>query len=275
MKKYILSLIVALAILALLSVSVFAADLTDPDLLVDRADLITDSEEISLRAYLNEISQRYETNVAIVTLPYTMNASGEYIGMTPEACANQLFSDRGYGFENSGNGVLFVIIMDTRDWYVASYGFAAYAITEAGYDYIEDLVIPYLSSGDYAQAFLVYAQICDELFGLAQYDTPYDYGDGYYAPASDPLSVKWIGICIVLGLVVSIIIVLAIASKNKSVRVKAEANSYVRQGSMQLTLSRDMFLYRNISKMPKSTDNNSKSGGRSGSVSSSGRGGKF
>lgn len=280
MKKRIISLLIALILLALLPTIASAYEFGNYRMLVDRADILTDSEEAYITAQLDEISYRNEVDVAVVILPSTMNERGEYIPMEPEACANQMFNYHSIGYNGTDDGVLFLVVMDTRDWYITSHGYGAYAITEAGYDRLENEIIPYLSSGDYAQAFSLFGEICDDLISRAKNGDPYgyssdDYYDDYYTPSSDPKSSGWIGTCIILGIVAAVIVVSIMASKNKSVRIKAEANSYIRQGSMHVTTSRDMFLYRNISKIRKS-NNNSSSGSRSGGGSaSSGRGGKF
>ena len=276
MKKRIISLGIALILLALLPTIASAYEFGNYRLLVDKADILTDSEEADIKAQLDEISYRNEVDVAVVILPSTMNERGEYIPMDPEACANQMFNYHSIGYNGTDDGVLFLVVMDTRDWYITSHGYAAHAITEAGYDRLENEIIPYLSSGDYAQAFSLYGEICDDLISRARSGEPYGYDPDldYGYPTSNPTSGGWIGVCVLVGVIIAAISVGVMASKNKSVRTKAEANSYVRDGSMRVTVSRDMFLYRNISKVRKS--NNNSSGGRSGGGSvSSGRGGKF
>jgi uncharacterized protein len=59
-------------------------------------------------------------------------------------------------------------------------------------------------------------------------------------------------------------------SKLKTVRYKAEANSYVRPGSMNITVSRDLFLYRTVAVSPKPKSNSDSDGGSSTHTSSSG-----
>lgn len=63
--------------------------------------------------------------------------------------------------------------------------------------------------------------------------------------------VKTIILCIVAGMAIGFIIILAIASKNKSVRMQANATVYTRPGSFVVTGSYDNFLYKKIDKTPK------------------------
>ena len=63
----------------------------------------------------------------------------------------------------------------------------------------------------------------------------------------------------------------------KSVRAQAAANSYVRRDSMQLTMDRDLFLYRTVTATPKPKDRDSNSSSHTGSSGTShgGRSGSF
>ena len=75
-------------------------------------------------------------------------------------------------------------------------------------------------------------------------------------------------ISLVVGAVIALIVTLIMKGQLKSVRYQSAASNYLKAGSMKVTLSREFFLYRNVSKIKKA-DNNS--GGSSTHVSSSGR----
>ncbi len=70
--------------------------------------------------------------------------------------------------------------------------------------------------------------------------------------------VKTIILCIVVGMAMGFIIILAIASKNKSVRMQKNATVYTRPGSFVVTGSYDNFLYKNLVKTPKPKQENKK-----------------
>jgi len=63
----------------------------------------------------------------------------------------------------------------------------------------------------------------------------------------------FISILIALGvaLVISAIIMFSIRSKLKSVKIQRTACNYERAGSFGLTNQKDLFLYRNITRVPK------------------------
>lgn len=74
------------------------------------------------------------------------------------------------------------------------------------------------------------------------------------------------------GLVAALVYTGILKGKNKSVRKKYDATTYLRRGSFYLNDQRDMFLYSQISKTPKPKNNSSSgsSGGGSGGSSFSG-----
>lgn len=96
----------------------------------------------------------------------------------------------------------------------------------------------------------------------------------------NPMSWIWIPISLVAGIVLSLIVVGTMKSKLKTVRFQAAANNYVKAGSMNLTESRDIFLYNTMTKTKKEKNDSSSGGGSSTHTTSSGStagggGGKF
>ena len=81
-----------------------------------------------------------------------------------------------------------------------------------------------------------------------------------------------------MGFILSLIIVGRMKAKLKTVRFQAAAGSYIKDGSLKINESRDMFLYNTVTRTAKPKDNDS--GGSSTHTSSSGSshgggGGKF
>ena len=87
----------------------------------------------------------------------------------------------------------------------------------------------------------------------------------------------YIPVCIGIGLVLALVVVGGMKMGMKSVRNQTAAGSYVKDGSLNITESRDMFLYHTVTRTEKPKE---KEGGSSTHTSSSGRehgggGGKF
>ena len=73
-----------------------------------------------------------------------------------------------------------------------------------------------------------------------------------------------------IGLVISLIVTGSMKAKPKSVRMQSAAASYVKSNSMNITESRDMFLYHTVERREK-PKSGSVSGGSYSHISSSGQ----
>lgn len=276
-SKKILSVLFAL-LLCMTAVIPAFAETADMPRLVDNADLLTDDEESELLAKLDDISRRLNADVAVVT----ENSIG---GETPRDYADDFYDYNGY----KEDGVLLLLSMEERDWYISTKGTVITAITDARREAMADEFVGYLSDGDYMQAFETYADECYRYIEGVQngyYDegTAYDENSGYYDESGDYNSIAFfpwrtaILISLVIGLVAALIVTGFMRGSLKTVRRKAAAADYVRPGSMNVAYAHDVFLYSHVSRTekPKNTD----AGGSATHTSSSGAthgggGGKF
>ena len=234
----------------------------------DSAELLTESEESELSAKLDEIRSRQNADIVIVTTN-TLN------GQTARDYADDYYDYNGFGYGENRDGVLLLISMEDNDWYISTMGFCITAFTDAGIEYIGEQMQEDLSNGNFSGAFNTYAELSDDFLTQAKSDEPYDID----SLPKEPLSLIWIPISIAVGIVLSLIIVGKMKSELKTVRSQAAANNYIKNGSLNITDSRDVFLYNNVTRTAKPKDNSS-GGGSSTHTSSSGTthgggGGKF
>lgn len=267
MKKKIFTLIFTFLLCITAAIPAFAAGYMPR--LVDNADLLTDSEESTLLSKLDEISERQQMDIVVVTV-YSLD------GKSPQDYADDFYDYNGYGFGAEKDGVLLLVSMEDRDWYITTTGFGITAITDAGLEYISDKFLSYLSDGDYADAFETYAQLCDEFITQAKTGNPYDVGNMPQEPFNFAFNIF---VAFVIGLVAAIVITNIMKGKLKTVHFMSSAGNYVKAGSMNVTDSRDMFLYTHIDRREKPKESSS-GGGSSTHTSSSGTthgggGGKF
>lgn len=242
MKKRITALLLVLVLGLLLALPAAASQgVNTYGLVDDGADLLTSDQEAKLTAYLESLGKKLDISLVVVTVDSLGSKS-------PRSYANDYYDT--YGF--LPDGALFLVSMEYRDWWVSTTGKCEDEISS---DKIEDAAVSYLSSGDYYGAFEAFAQSCEKQM------TP-----AYFLGAV---------ICIAIGVVVALAVTLTMRSQMKSVRPQNSAASYICPGSLNITTSRDVYLYRThtVTAKPKSSSSGSHSG--SSGRSHGGGGGKF
>lgn len=217
--------------------------------LIDMADLLTYEEESELLETLNEISERQKMDIVVIT-------SEDMDGYTDiQEYADDLYDYCDYGYGANRDGLLLLISMEERDWYISTCGYGITAFTDAGISYLGSAMKEDLSSGNYASAFDTYAAECDQLITQAREGHPFSKKDLSHAPLS-PLVLP---ICIVIGLVGALLIVGSMKAQLKTVRKQTAAANYVRKGSMQLATQQDLFLYSKVDRVKKPEKDSSES----------------
>ncbi len=302
-------LLLALALLFAFSVCAAAsgeipAERQKP-LLVDDADLLSPDEEAALLPLLEEKSAAVGADIAVVTVNDTD-------GQDVENFAYDYYDYNGYGQGEDNDGVLLLISMAERDYWIVTTGYCIEAITDYGLEKIQNDFLPSLSYGNYIDAFRTFAADCETLIAAARQGNVYDlyhseddpentYG-GYYNDASNyydgesylpqnyhPFNVGANALlALVIGFVLALITVLSMKGKLQTVRRRYEASNYVVPGSLALRTNDDRFLYSTVSQtaIPQHTEDHSSHGGGfsgggshtsfgSSGVSHGGGGGKF
>jgi len=151
------------------------------------------------------------------------------------------------GCGKNRDGVLLLVCMDPREYRILSNGYAGDAIGMDQIDAISEAIVSDLSDGDYADAFIAFADNC--AYYLDGYLNGFPFNAG-----------KNLVIALIIGIVAGVIVAIVLKNQLKSVRQQKQANIYIKSGSMQLTTSRDLFLYREVSRTRKQSSNSSGSG---------------
>ena len=235
----------------------------------DEAELLTDIEERTLITKLTNISEKHQVDVVVVTVESTD-------GLSPMAYADDFFDYNGYGFGDARDGVLLLLSMEERDWWISTRGYGITAFTDFGIEYIGEEIVEYLSDGDYVGGFTKFADMADEFITLAKAGTPFDVDSMPKKPFNAVLSAI---IALIIGFIAGKVYTGRMKGELNTVRFQKEAKSYVKGGSFKVTDSKDFFLYRHLDRTVKESDDD-KDGGSSTHTSSSGAshgggGGKF
>lgn len=282
MMKKVFALVLAMFLLCLAPAA--SADSVYSRVTDSVSDAIPDEYQQTLSDRLDSISEQTEMDVLICV-------TDDLDGYTVAQFTEKFYDDMCVIMEHKRSAAILVISLETRDVYIDCVDDAQLAITEYEAEGILDMMMDDLSSGNYYAACVTFADQCEtELLGyindpsenISSYYYPpydYDYDDDYnYDYGEDfefDLKSDWpfvAVIAVVIGVIVGFITVTVMKSKLKSVRSNDRAAEYVVPGSMQLTVSYDSFLYRNVIRRERPKNNNSGRSGRSGGFGG-GRGG--
>ncbi len=208
----------------------------------DSADLVTQSDFENVDDALNETGAEHQIYIAVKT---TDSLEGMSI-------AN--YADQWYETEaDTENGIVLVVSADSHEYFILTSGSCIYSFTDAGLDYIEAQIVPDMSDGDYAEAFMEFAQLCDDFLMQAADGRPYDAAN----MPKEPFNVgKSLLIALVVGLVAGGIGLLVLFSNLKSVHQQSGAADYTKQGSFRIEHSHDMYLYKKVKRREKPDERN-------------------
>lgn len=256
----------ALILAAALAVPVFAVEGGFADLyyrMNDSAGALTEDEDNELEDALEELSLRQSFDVTIATIESL--ESVDYDSM--EAYADDLYDFCQFGYGPEMDGVLLLVSVGDRKWHISTCGYGITAFTDAGIQYLGQQMTPFMADGDYAGAFRTFVQWSDTYIDAARAGHPYDVNN----LPREPLSLMYLFLALGIGLVLAWVVVSVMKSQLRSVAFQENAASYVREGSMNLTNSRELFLYRDVQRTEhvEAKDSDS-SGGSSTHTSSSG-----
>lgn len=243
----------ALLILATLTLSGFAAypgaSLSGNPLVVDNAGLLSESERAALERSAKSISQAHGCEVIIVTV----NSTG---GKSAQDYADDYFWDHNYGVGENRDGILFLLDMGERDWHVATHGSAISAFPDDDIDFMVSRFLPDLSDGDYADAFESYHEYADKILGVAdgslsqnEVDALNQEFNAYMNGEEETREPNYVkkGIwSVILGALGGFIPASAQKSALKTVRKKRDAAGYAQEGSLNLYVNRDTYLFSNV-----------------------------
>lgn len=134
--------LICLILCLLLFPSLFLSAGAEQQYVIDNADLMSSSEEAALDEKAQALRQEYGMDVVILTVD-------SLDGKRPQEYADDYYDYNGY----ADDGLLFLLSMEERDWYISTKGNAVYALTDYGIQQVGESALPYLGDGDYYGGF--------------------------------------------------------------------------------------------------------------------------
>ena len=257
LKKVFLSGLACLSLIVPLSAGA-EGKLNDADLprVVDEADLLSDSEEKELAGKIEDLTDKYDFDIVIVTAD-TIN------GETPMAYADDYYDYNGYGIDSEKSGVLFIVSKGDRKYHISTTGAAIKAFTDYGIECIKDEIKPYLSDGEYFDASDKFLDMSIDFVHAYKDGKPYDT-DNPYMEKADYVILE------IIAFVIAGISVAIMRFRMNTAKPKKTATEYIKKDSFRLTSEKDIFMYSSVTKTAKPKDDGASSGGSTTHTSSSG-----
>lgn len=216
----------------------------EPVYIKDDANILTDSEEASLKEEILAIKEEYQCDVALYSVDFGSASISDY---DAQCHAEEHYSISGL----SSDGILLMIFFagNGNGTRMVTSGECVDMFTDDDFINIEDNYYDYLADGRYYKA--VESFISDSKYEIHDFRS----FDGI-----------WYFIAPAIGAVASFFSVGKMKNDLKSVRSKPNASDYAKSGSMNVTRSNDVFLYRRVTRTARPKDTSSgRSGGGGGS----------
>ncbi len=249
MTKKIFAALIALIIC--LSAALSASAYTQ-EYVIDYADKLASSEIEELDLFAEKLETAYGVTVIFCITEGTGDVTADE------------FSSGTYGdYTDNENGIIIVHDDWNKSYSVFTSGNADEYFSDAA---VDSMIDAYDTNDSYYGG--IYA--CYE---LAEEYLENGYSGGYVndseslnnntdtigaSEEKDGVSIIWLPVSLLIGLLVGFLIINSIAAKNKSVKMQENATVYTRPGSMVITGSADNFLYNNVERRekPKQTEKN-------------------
>ncbi len=238
------------AVIICLSAALSASAYTQ-EYVIDYADKLSSSEIEELDLFAEKLESAYGVTVLFCITEGTGDVTADE------------FSSGTYGdYTDNKNGIIIVHDDWNKTYFTFISGNAGEFLTDAA---VDSMIDAYDSNDSYYGG--IYA--CYE---LAEEYLENGYSGGYVndsellndgtdtigaSEEKGGVSIIWLPVSLLIGLLVGFLIINGIASKNKSVKMQENATVYTRPGSMVITGSADNFLYNNVERRekPKQTEN--------------------
>ena len=259
--KRIVSMLLIFFMCVSMTVPCFAMEFENPPV-IDEAGYLTESQLEELSEKLEEVRQKYEFEVAIVT-------EYEMTGYDAMSSADDIYDYKGFGAGEDDDGIMFYICASAREYHITTHADGLRVFNENGIEYLKNNIEPYLVDDNYYMAMDTFADLADELLAMAENGEPFNEEQN-----SSENSLFIIGGAIVIPLLVAYFMMKSKLAKMKTAVENDYAADYMKPGSKKLNVSRDMFLYSHVTKTEK-PKNNSGSHKSSSGRTHGGGGGSF
>ena len=224
----------------------------------DFADLLTDEEEDVLYEKVKSFIENYDMDLALVTIDDNFESAMEY--------ADDFYDYNNFGIGKNRAGLLVLIDMDTREFYISTTGEAILMYDDYRIDSILDDMTYYMKNGYYYDAL---DTSVDSIEYYAKEGIPEDNKKSYIDEYGNYVYVEnkkypVLPFLFVSGIASTIILIIFIL-KNRLVKKAYEAGLYLDENKKEITNIKDRFVTSHTSRIYIASDSSSSGGNSSGS----------
>ncbi len=220
---------------------------------VDMAGLLDESEEEELEDLILQVREEQQLDLAVVT---TQGTDGKYI----RDYADDYYDENGYGYDESGTGIILVVDMSSRQFWISTAGRAIDFFTDTRIDAMLDDVYSEFSDGDYYDGCVVFVEDADRYMNVPPGQR-----------VRRPPSLMGVLIRLLISAAVGAVVV-AIMVKSRGGKTSVNEDTYMSPGESRINVREDRFVRRTVvtRRMPKAESGSSSGSGSSTHSSSSG-----
>ena len=215
----------------------------------DFADIYSSSDEDYLYTQVTKFIEETNLDLAIVTISYNNKHNTAMY-------ADDFYDYNSFGLDENRSGLLLLVDMDSRRLYLSTTGDAINIYTDDRVNNIMSNIFTYFSNKDYYTAteiFINYAKSYTEVSSGE---------DSHYVFSEDgkiTKSRKGILVAGIFAIIITVISILVMASKNRLAKVASSSIGFLRKDTLNVKVVADNFLGSSVTKTR--IDNDSSSGG--------------
>ena len=256
MKTYKILLSLALILAFALSIPCAAmaadSDAAAGDYVVDGANMLTNVEEKMLEDLIAEFVEKNGFDLYVVTI--TSRGSKSMYQFARDV------------YSGGEDGIILLVEYvwggNDNEFWIEPFGYGDYAFNSYGIRYIEDEIVGNLADEDFYGGFEEFIDLADDFLREAREGEP--YSESNERRKTEDIVLTYV-IIFIASLAVGLITVSVMKKKMNNARPQKLAHDYIKRGSFNLKVHRDIFHYSQVTRTRKSNSSSSGGGGSRGS----------
>ena len=225
----------------------------------DNAGLFTNAQQQDINADIHKLILKYKQDIVIVTI---LDAEGK----SSMTYADDYYGYNGFGIGPNYDGLLLLLDMDNREFFITTSGSAIKIFNDAKIDNMLENIYRYVTKADYARGARVFLDDVDQ-----------------HLTGKTPKIFQWSWEFFGLGFFVILVVMGSIIMNHKKdLMTTPSAKNYINEAVCDLSQSNDIFLHSNTRRIalnnnsgPKSSSNGSTTRTSSSGRTHGGSGRKF